>query len=140
MIKKILILSIFIALSACGSKDFEAQKAHIAGYWEIKSVEMGDGSFKEFDVATSVDYIEVSGDNGVRKKLMPKVDGTFTEFPTTERFQFSIAGDSLIMHYSTPFANWNETVLEASANRLVTLNKDGKRFEYERFQQVALAE
>ena len=132
--------TLFFLFIACASNNFDEQKAMVAGYWEIRSVEMADGSIKEFKVTTSVDYIEVRGDSGVRKKLMPKLDGSFTEFPTSESFKFVTSGDSLIMNYSTPFATWNETIVKATNEVLVTTNKDGKRFEYKRFEKMDLGE
>lgn len=138
--KKLTLVTLLISLFACTSNNFDAQKTQVAGYWEIKSVELADGTIREFDITTSVDYIELAGDSGVRKKLMPRADGSFTEFPTSEKFKFITKGDSLFMHYSTPFANWNETVVKATENFLITKNKDGKRFEYKRFEKLELSE
>ena len=138
--KRIIFASLLILIISCTSGNFDQEKAFVEGYWEIKSVEMADGTTREFDVTTSVDYIMVTGDSGVRKKLMPKVDGSFTEFPTSEKFIFTTKGDSLFMHYTTPFASWNETVVKATENLLITKNKDGKRFEYKRFEKLNFSE
>ncbi|NNM24309.1 MAG: hypothetical protein HKO54_12240 [Flavobacteriaceae bacterium] len=113
-------------------------KENIAGYWEIKSVEMPDGSIKDFDINTSVDYIEVSANKGSRKKLMPQADGTFREFPTVESFEFLERNDSLFMYYKTPYADWIETVVKATDSLLVVQNSDKKEYVYRRFRKLNL--
>lgn len=128
-------LAIFVCVS-CTNKDPKDQIQFIDGYWEIKSVEMPDGSMREFTVNTSVDFIEVNGDSGVRKKLMPRLDGSFKEFPTREKFTLVTRNDSLLMYYQTPFANWMETVIEATDSILIVENKDRKAYVYKRFRKL----
>jgi len=120
----------------CSNNTIGEQKALIHGYWEIKSVEMADGTTKEFNVNTSVEYLEVNGDSGVRKKLMPRLDGSFNEFPTSEKFTFQIKNKKLIMHYNTPYAQWAETVVKVTDSIFIVKNKDGKQFEYRRFTKI----
>ena len=129
----LLLTTLFIS---CNEKDFTNQKPLIEGYWEIKTVEMPDGATKEFTVNTSVDYIKIMGDSGVRKKLMPRLDGSFREFPSSEKFEFVTRNDSLLMFYTTPFANWMETVVQVNETEFVVKNKDGKRYVYHRFENI----
>ena len=134
------ILFLFVVSVSCGSKDTLDQIRFIDGYWEIKSVEMADGSTKEFTVNTSIDFIEVKGDSGVRKKLMPRLDGSFRAFPSSESFTFSHKNGNLLMYYKTPYASWVETVLKANDSLLIVKNKDGKKFVYRRFDKIELEE
>lgn len=129
---------IVLLFCSCGTKDLSEEIQFIGGYWEIKSVEMADGSTKTFTVNTSVDYIQIQGDSGVRKKLMPQLDGSFKEFPTSEKFKFHVRNDSLLMHYSTPYANWMETVVKSTKDQFIVKNKDGKEFVYARFEKMNL--
>ncbi len=131
-------LLIALVCSSCVDKDPRDQIQYIDGYWEIKQVEMPDGSMREFTINTSVDYIEVKGDSGVRKKLMPQFDGSYKEFPTVEKFTFVARNDSLLMYYKTPFANWMETVIEATDSILIVENKDRKAYVYKRFKNLEL--
>lgn len=98
---------------------------------------MPDGTLKEFTVNTSVDYITVAGDSGVRKKLMPRMDGSFREFPTSEKFKVIQQNDSLYMFYETPFATWKEVVLNADELELVVKNANGI-YVYNRFKNLDL--
>ena len=137
MKKSLLLLALTIGFISCGGKDQSHQIPFITGYWEIKSVEMPDGTLKEFTVSTSIDYITVQADSGVRKKLMPRLDGTFREFPTSEKFKFVQQNDSLYMFYETPFANWKEAVIKADEQEFVVKNNNGI-YAYKRFKNLDL--
>ncbi|MBL4662408.1 MAG: hypothetical protein JKY22_02340 [Flavobacteriaceae bacterium] len=134
----LLILCLTLCCISCGGNDPSHQIPFIAGYWEIKSVEMPDGTIKEFTVNTSVDYILVKADSGVRKKLMPRLNGSYREFPSSEKFTFINRNDSLLMYYQTPFASWTETVIKADEKVLIVKNKDGKEYIYKRFKASGL--
>lgn len=101
---------------------------------------MGDGTLKEFKVNTSVDFIELNGDSGVRKKLMPRLDGTFREFPSNEKFKVLVQNDSLLMQYQTPYATWTETVIRADDSLLVVRNHDNKEYVYRRYKKPEVIE
>lgn len=137
MKKNLFILGLTLVFISCGEKDQSHQIPFVAGYWEIKSVEMPDGTLKEFTVNTSVDYITVEGDSGVRKKLMPRMDGSFREFPTSEKFKFVHQSDSLFMFYETPFASWKEAVIKADELEFVVKNANGI-YVYKRFEKLDL--
>lgn len=134
----LVLLGLTLCCISCGRNDQSHQIPFIAGYWEIKSVEMPDGSLKEFTVNTSVDYITVEADSGVRKKLMPRLDGTYREFPSSEKFKFIHRNDSLLMLYETPFANWIETVVEVNELEFIVKNKEGRQYIYKRFENLDL--
>jgi len=133
----VLLVGITLTCISCDGNDPSQQIPFVQGYWEIKSVEMPDGSIKEFTVNTSVDYMVVSGDSGVRKKLMPRLDGSFREFPSSEKFKFIHQNDSLYMFYETPFANWKEAVIKADELELVVKNTNGI-YVYKRFENTDL--
>jgi len=134
----LLLLGLILCCISCGDNDSSHQIPFVEGYWEIKSVEMPDGTLKEFTVNTSVDYITVEGDSGVRKKLMPRMDGSFREFPSSEKFKFIHQNDSLFMLYETPFASWTETVIQVNEVEFVVKNKEGRQYVYNRFKNLDL--
>jgi hypothetical protein len=133
----VFLLSVFLLLS-CGQDPGE-QKTRLGGYWVIEKVEMPDGSEKLFQLSTTIDFIEVTGDSGVRKKVQPKIDGNFLANDSAEKFLLKIENDSLNMYYQTPYDNWKETVLRAKDSVLVVLNRDGKKYTYGRFKKFSMA-
>ncbi len=133
---KFILFLLSIALCyACETRDPQEQMEQLGGYWAIEKAIMPDGSQKEFSISTTVDFIEVNGTEGVRKKVQPKLDGTFTTGKQAETFQLKVEDDSLRMYYKTPYDSWKETVLTAKENQLVVLNRDGIRYFYKPFEK-----
>ncbi len=125
---------------SCAKPNPEEQKQKLDGYWEIKKVEMPDGSKKDFGINTVVDFIEVKGDSGIRTKVSPKLDGTFTTNGTSEEFTLKIEEDSLRLYYKTPFDEWKETVIEAKDSLLKVKNRDNKVYTYSKFKKYDFGE
>lgn len=136
-------LAFFITLlalvtTACSTPDAEKLIPYLNGYWEIETVEMEDGSIKEFGVANWVDYIEIGNNNGIRKKVSPTLQGGFLVTHDFEEVHVKIENDSLNLYYTTEFDNWKETVLKADEQNLVILNQDQKKYTYKRFLPINL--
>jgi hypothetical protein len=131
--KKISLLLLCSLLFSCSSQDPNDQKNKLGGYWVIEKVQMPDGSEKLFQLSTTIDFIEVTGDSGLRKKVQPRIDGSFLANDSSEQFDLIIENDSLHMYYKTPYDSWKETVLKARDSVLVVLNQDGKVYTYGKF-------
>jgi hypothetical protein len=131
--KRLVIILILLLVSSCQKPNPAAQLEHISGYWEIESVSMPDGSKKEFSFSYSIDFIEVVADSGVRKKVTPRIDGSFLANDAAEKFRLKIEQDSVRMYYETPFDAWKETVLEAKDSIFRVKNRDHKIYTYKRF-------
>jgi Lipocalin-like domain len=127
---------LLLAFVSCGSPNPDEMKDYLNGYWEIEKVKLPDGSEKSFSLSTTIDYMEVKGDSGIRKKVAPQLDGTFLTFDQNETFNTSVRHDSLILHYKTPFDQWEETVIKASKSELVVRNKDQKEYHYKPFTSI----
>ncbi len=125
---------LLLTLFSCGSQSPEEMKGYLNGYWEIEKVKLPDGSEKSFTISTTVDYFEVKGDSGVRKKVSPQLDGTFLTFEQNELFEVIIRNDSLILQYKTPYDQWEETVIKATETEFVVLNKDLKEYHYKPYR------
>lgn len=133
---RIAILLITVILVSCEKPNPEEQKTKLEGYWEITSVEAPSGEKKKFDINTVIDYIEVSGDSGMRTKVSPRLDGSFTTNEVSENFVLKIEDDSLRMYYKTPFDQWKETVVEAGDSLLTVKNRDNKIYVYSKFKKL----
>lgn len=135
MHSKLLILPLLLLVVGCSKPNPEAQKQYLSGYWEIKTVKMPDGKKKEFNMNMVVDFIEVKNDSGVRTKVSPKFDGSFTTNGVSENFTLKIEDDSLRMYYETPFDTWKETVIEAKDSTLTVKNRENKIYSYSKFKK-----
>ena len=132
MKKAIFILFLVITLISCSNSPQE-KIDNLNGYWEITKAELPEGITKEFKYSEIVDYIEVDSTSGFRKKVRPQIDGGFITSNDEEIFQVKLENDSINLYYSTPYANWKETLLTSEENKLVVLNSDGIIYTYKRF-------
>ncbi|WP_033956421.1 lipocalin family protein [Psychroserpens jangbogonensis] len=137
-LKKVyLVVFAFVVLSC--SKDPNTFIPHLNGYWEIEEVTLSNGSKKTFTYNDTVDYIEITDSlTGFRTKLKPNLSGTYETSTDKERIDVKIENDSLHLMYSTPYANWKETVLNANKNQLLIINTNKDMYLYRRYEPFNL--
>lgn len=127
-----------LSLVSC-SDNPEKMLTHLNGYWEISKAEMNDGIEKDYNFNASIDYIMVNDSlKGFRKKLSPNFDGSFTTSQDAEAIEVKIENDSLNLYYSTPYAKWKETVLEANETHLKIVNFKKDVYLYKRYVPLDL--
>lgn len=135
---RILTLIIALFLVSC-SDNPDKMLTHLNGYWEISKAEMNDGFEKDYNFNASIDYIMVNDSlKGFRKKLSPNFDGSFTTSQDAEAIEVKIENDSLNLYYSTPYAKWKETVLEANETHLKIVNFKKDVYLYKRYVPLDL--
>ncbi len=126
---------LFISCKKANPQDYIP---YINGYWEIERVVLPDGTEKEYTFNQSVDFFEVRGAIGIRKKVQPKLDGSFMVTNDSETFTLKIENDSLRMYYKTRLAAWKETLISAKENQIVIINEAGNVYFYKPYQKIKL--
>lgn len=136
--KKILsILIIFLSLSC--SRNPESYIKYLNGYWEIDEVILPDGTIRDYTFNDTVDFLGINDNlTGFRKKLKPSFDGSFSTSDDAESLILVVEDDSLNIYYKTPYAEWKETVLEASENKLIIQNQNNIRYIYKRYEPIII--
>lgn len=136
---KWLVITCFLYLFLSCSRNPEVYIPYIDGNWEIDEVTLSDGSKRTYGFNETIDYIQlIDSLTGFRKKLNPDLTGGFEASKDVETFQLKIENDSLNIYYNTPFAKWKETILLASENELLIINKAKVRYLYKRYQPLDL--
>lgn len=121
------------------SENVESYIPYLEGYWEITEVSLADGNKKEYKFNETIDYISLNDSlKGFRKKLKPGINDTYFTSADAEALVIKIEHDSLNIYYSTPFANWKETVLEASPEILRIINQNKTVYLYKRYTPIKL--
>ncbi|TSE08626.1 MULTISPECIES: lipocalin family protein [Aquimarina] len=133
-----LMLTILWIVASCTTTNPKENIQHINGYWEIKKVQLKDGSEKEYNFNQSIDFFEVNDSVGIRKKVQPKLDGGFIITKDSETFSLAIKNDSLRIHYKTSLATWTETIISVKENQMVIQNETGNVYFYNRYQKIKL--
>ncbi|ETN97057.1 hypothetical protein [Zhouia amylolytica] len=137
--RSFLYLIAFIFLFTNCTTPVKEQINSLNGYWEIHKVEFPSGETKTYDINKFVDFIELKTDtSGIRKKLAPKIDGSFSSNNDHEDFRVSIQNKHLYLIYSTPFAEWKEEVLKVNKDQLIVINKEKLKYFYKRYKKLTL--
>nr|WP_315256772.1 hypothetical protein [uncultured Flavobacterium sp.] len=133
------VLLVALLFVGCKQKITSADVAKINGYWEIGKVVLEDGNDKEYGVNESFDYFKIDQKNtGIRKKVMPQLDGTFLVNDTFENVKIRFADDQTFLDYSTPYMKWSEEILTLTNKELVVLNAEKKEYHYKKAGPINL--
>jgi len=131
----------FLILFGCNTNVTEEDIANLSGYWEIEQVKFPDGEVKEFAVNPTIDYIELNGLEGFRKKVHPKFDGTFEASDDAEYFRIEKNTDGYEIHYNPnmalhPSMHPRESLISISENSFSVISWDTLTYTYKRFQPI----
>jgi hypothetical protein len=132
----LIVLSLFI-LTSCGKTFSEEEIAKINGYWEIEKVVMPD-STKQYTASATIDYFEVKGKEGFRKKVMPQMDGTYRMNNLLEKIKIVEDSGRTFISYTTDYAKWNEEILTLSEDELVLKNDHDMEYHYKKPQPFTI--
>lgn len=138
--KRFLVLALVTIVTSCTGKFDKAELAHLNGYWEIEKAEMPDGSTKEYTVNSTVDYFELKGDAGFRKKVMPQLDGSYRAGSSDEKITIADEDGATFINYKTDYATWKERMIDLDDNELVLKNDHGMVYHYKRFKPFSVKE
>lgn len=129
---------LLILIFSC-SKNPETYIEHLNGYWEIEEVTLANGSVKQYQFNETIDYISINDSlKGVRKKLKPGINDTYFTSNDAEAITLKIEDNQLKIYYKTAYAEWKETVLEASEKHLKVSNENNTIYLYKRYTPIRL--
>lgn len=130
--KKILFLFVLSTVLSCKQKISDADILNLNGYWEIEKVILPDGEKKEYKINETIDFFKVENKKGFRKKMMPQFDGIYLTNDINEDLEIIIKDEHATIKYTTDFANWEETIIELTVEKLVLKNKQELEYHYKR--------
>ncbi|MCG9793339.1 lipocalin family protein [Flavobacterium algicola] len=123
---------------SCNHKVEPADVANLNGYWEIEKVDLPEGDDKNFKINESYDFFAIKNNEGIRKKVMPQLDGTFIVNDTYEEVRVRFENDKAYLDYSTDFAKWSEELITLTDEELVVKNEEKKEYHYKRTGPINL--
>ena len=129
---KRLIILFFFTLSCNNQINLD----FINGYWEIVSVSKNNEFFKEYPFNNAVDFFIIDSlNNGFRKKIKPKINGSFEI--TLHEIPISIKNNnnSYEINYISAGNQYIETINKLDQDKLVIKNSEGIIFSYKRFEK-----
>lgn len=132
MKKTILLLFVSIVTLSCGNSISEADLVKLNGYWEIETAVMPDGSEKEYKINTTIDFFELNGKTGFRKKVMPQFDGSYRMNDLSEKISIVQDSGKTYVSYVTDYAKWKEEIVELNDKKLVLKNNHDMEYHYKK--------
>jgi hypothetical protein len=129
------LVSLFILIGCENSVSLE-NIDQLNGYWEIVEVEFNDGQVKKYTVNPSIDYIEVKGMRGFKKKVHPKFDGSYDTSNDAENFTLLKKEDNIIFFYENSLAQWEEQLVKLEKNAFSITNQDNITYTYKRYEPI----
>jgi hypothetical protein len=135
--KNIFFLLLICTVCSC-TKVTNNDLAKLSGYWEIKTAILPDGSKKEYTINPTIDFFELKGKEGFRKKVMPQLDGSYRAGDAYEKISITVEGDKAYINYSTQYAKWKEEILELTDEELVLKNNHDMEYHYKKPQPFSV--
>lgn len=135
------ILPFFLILMLLSCKETtvsESDLHYLNGYWEIDEVVFPDGSVKEYGMNPNIDFIQLKENEGYRKKMQPKFDGSYATSNDTENFSIAEVSNGFAMHYQNNLSDWKETLLELDSTSFAVINQEGVTYFYKRFEPIKI--
>ncbi len=120
----------------CSSKPTVEDLPLLNGYWEIKRVTFPNGQLKEYSISTTVDYFELKGREGYKKKMNPKLNGTYDTSNDAEFFTVKEKEGRFFLHYQNTLSDWKEELLQLEKDAYQIKNQEGISYFYERYQAI----
>ena len=105
---------------------------YLNGYWEISSVSIEGKEVKNYPFSGTIDYFILVENNGFRKKVMPKIDGSFDITMHEIEFIIEMKKNDIYLVYGKG-KNFVESLVKLDSTKMILKNMDGFFYEYKRF-------
>ena len=124
----IIILYVLFFYSCNESKNLK----YLNGYWEISSVSIQGKEVKNYPFSGTIDYFILDENNGYRKKVKPKIDGSFDITMHEIEFKIEMKKNDIYLVYGKG-KNFVESLVKLDSTKMILKNMDGFLYEYKRF-------
>ncbi|MCL6265375.1 hypothetical protein [Flagellimonas myxillae] len=136
---RFLLFIMCFTLLACGNSTVgQEDLPYLNGYWEINEVVFPDGSQKNYGINPVIDFIQLEGEQGFRKKMQPKFDGSYHTSNQTESFKLQQSHETYILSYQNNLNQWEETLIQLDSLSFTIRNEEGVQYSYKRFQPITI--
>ena len=105
---------------------------YLNGYWEISSVSIEGKEVKNYPFSGTIDYFILDENNGYRKKVKPKINGSFEITMHEIEFIIEMKKNDIYLVYGKG-KNFVESLVKLDSTKMILKNMDGFFYEYKRF-------
>ncbi len=129
---------LLLLLISCKQKISDNDISKINGYWEIEKVILSDGNKKDYSINQSYDYFKVENNKGIRKKVMPQLDGTFLVNDDAQKIEIIFKDEKCFLKSETEFDNWKDEIIELTDEKLILKNSQNVEYQYKKTAPINL--
>jgi hypothetical protein len=122
----------------CKNSILESDLSKINGYWEIEKVVFANGNDKEYSVNESYDFYAITNKKGIRKKVLPQLDGSFLVNNVAQNVTISINNEGCFMESEINSHKLKEEIIELNDNELVIKNKEKIEYHYKKAAPITI--
>ncbi len=135
---KLLLPVLVLLLGGCKESVSSDNLSKLGGYWEIEQVIFSNGESKTYTASTVIDFIHIEALQGFRKKVQPKLDGTYGTSNDAEMFTVQERDGRFFLAYRNDLSNWEEELVALDNDAFSLLNEKGIRYDYKRFEPISI--
>ena len=136
--KHLIVVLIVFSFIRCSNKVSKEQLEQLNGYWEITEVNFTNGQKKQYIVNQSIDYIELQGMKGFKKKVSPKLDGSYDTSNDAENFTIVEKDGGFLFSYKNKLAQWEDKITAIEANGFSISNEANISYTYKRYEPIKI--
>ena len=130
--KKSAFILLLLAITSCTTSTSETLQS-INGYWNIDTVELEDGSDREFPFSNHMDHFAINETSGVKNRVSPTYDGKFINYGSPVPFKWADRDGKLFLMFNDGESKYEQEVVEANAETMTLLHENGTTYIYKRY-------
>lgn len=120
----------------CGAPVAVEQLDNLNGYWEIVKVVVPNEPEKAYGLSGTIDYFEIVGNRGYRKKVQPQLNGKYATSDDAITFDVVPKDEGIYLRYEGGAGAWTEKLQALGQNKLVLVGESGIMYHYERYKLI----
>tara|TARA_R110002049_G_scaffold269195_2_gene446009 strand:- start:120 stop:539 length:420 start_codon:yes stop_codon:yes gene_type:complete len=136
--KKIIFASLILILTGCSNTVTKEDLPLLNGYWEISKVIFEDGIVKEYKASPMIDFFKVDGMKGIRKKVQPKIGGSFNTNNDADKLTIYEKRGTFIINYKNDFTQREEQILSLTKDSFSVKDEEQTTYVYLRYKPIEL--
>ena len=127
----ILIFSIFFCCSNHKKNNFQ----DLNGFWLIEKAIAPNGEKKIYKNVEEVDFFEIIGEKGYRKKVISSINSVNNFFSNNDTLFFSLnfKKNKVFFKYLRNDFNWEEELVKLNKKELMLMDSKGVIFVYKKY-------
>ncbi|MEK9603983.1 MAG: hypothetical protein VW127_06130 [Flavobacteriaceae bacterium] len=126
---KLVFIGLLLFIFGCENKIKPSDLALINGYWSIDYITHKDETFHPKGALKLLDFYEINGKEGIRKKVQPRWDNKFLITEDLNKFKIVFESNRYYLGFETAWDQWREEILKLNQDQLILKHQE-KSYHY----------